>query len=162
MDVKFYVHINDEKVGPVDAATLKTLGVTRDTLVWYKGLAEWTPAAEAYEAAVVLGFAEPKPEAEPEPAEVEAAEVIEPDNLPRTQITLSVIVTLLMGTPFSIMAIIFNCIAKARYQNGQYEAGAHSCLVAQKWLAVSIPVGIMVNLFTYFFYIKPILEGGLL
>lgn len=162
MDLKFYAHINDEKVGPVDAATLKTLGVTRETLVWYKGLAEWTPAADAYEAAVVLGFAEPKPEAEEKPAAVETAEVIEPDYLPRTQIALSVIVTLLMGSPFSIMAIVFNCIAKARYQNGEYESGAHSCLVARKWLSVAITVGVIVNLFAYFFYIKPMLERGLL
>ena len=43
---QFYVHFNEEELGPLSIAELKTLKVTRNTMTWYEGLEEWKPAGE--------------------------------------------------------------------------------------------------------------------
>lgn len=46
---QFYVHFNEEEIGPLSIAELKTLKVTRNTMTWYEGLEEWKPAGEIVE-----------------------------------------------------------------------------------------------------------------
>jgi len=46
---KYYLQIATEKVGPFDIEDLKTLGVNKDTPIWYDGLASWTTAGNVDE-----------------------------------------------------------------------------------------------------------------
>ena len=43
---KFYVHFNNEELGPLSIEELKNLKITRQTMSWYEGLEEWRPAGE--------------------------------------------------------------------------------------------------------------------
>lgn len=171
MDIKFYVAVGDKQVGPVDAQELKNMDVKPETLVWYKGLAEWKPAAEAPEVAKILGISDAEAAEEPTEASVEPETSSEEaaDNydtmdvdMPRTRITLSVIVTILIGTPFSILAIVYYCIAKSCYNRGSYEKGAHFCNIAHAWLRVAIPVGVIMTIFSLAYYAEVLKDVGLL
>ncbi|GMU81013.1 MAG: hypothetical protein AMXMBFR47_08840 [Planctomycetota bacterium] len=59
----FYVAINNQQAGPFDAAALaQKIGggqVTRDTLVWKAGMAQWTKAGEVAEIAPMFAQAPP-------------------------------------------------------------------------------------------------------
>ncbi len=54
MSTKFYFLTDDEKKGPFASAELIAAGLQRDTLVWFKGCADWTPAEDLPELAEVL------------------------------------------------------------------------------------------------------------
>lgn len=51
---KFYAAIDGQQVGPLDLANLKQQvqsgRITRDTLLWREGMADWTPASQVSEA----------------------------------------------------------------------------------------------------------------
>jgi hypothetical protein len=41
---KFYLHNGAEQQGPFDIEELKTMNITKDTLVWHEGISDWTEA----------------------------------------------------------------------------------------------------------------------
>ena len=51
MENYFYVDSNQKQAGPVSPDQFAAIGVTADTLVWRKGLDQWTPANEVEELA---------------------------------------------------------------------------------------------------------------
>ena len=46
---QFYIHFNEEELGPFSIIELKTLKITRKTMTWYEGIEEWKPAEEIAE-----------------------------------------------------------------------------------------------------------------
>lgn len=46
---KYYLHNGSEQQGPFDLEDLKTKNITRDTMVWYEGISEWTKASAVSE-----------------------------------------------------------------------------------------------------------------
>ena len=60
---QFFVAINNQQVGPFDAATLKQKAqsgeINADTLVWRQGMSAWTAAAQVAEFNDILGAAPP-------------------------------------------------------------------------------------------------------
>lgn len=51
MENYFYVDNNQQQAGPITPERFAAFGVTAETLVWRKGLSEWTPAKELEELA---------------------------------------------------------------------------------------------------------------
>ena len=49
MENYFYLNEKNEQKGPVSPEELISNGVTRNTLVWKNGMAQWTPAGEVPE-----------------------------------------------------------------------------------------------------------------
>ncbi len=89
MENYFYVDANMKQAGPVTPDRFGEFGITPETLVWCKGMSEWTPAAEVAELAPYFNPApapapayEPAPEPEPQP---EPAKVKEPEPEPAPQ-----------------------------------------------------------------------------
>ncbi len=46
---KYFVRLRNKQYGPATIEELKRMGIDRSTLVWYKGLAQWTPAGQVPE-----------------------------------------------------------------------------------------------------------------
>ena len=65
MNLYFYIGTNGQQYGPVPAENLKANGVTRETLVWCNGMANWAKAADVPELAAQ--FAPPTPPVPPVP-----------------------------------------------------------------------------------------------
>ena len=51
MENYFYLNEKNEQKGPVSPEELISNGVTRNTLVWKNGMAQWLPAGEIHEIA---------------------------------------------------------------------------------------------------------------
>ena len=49
MENYFYVDSNQKQAGPITPAQFAAVGITAETLVWRKGLDQWTPAGELEE-----------------------------------------------------------------------------------------------------------------
>ena len=43
---KYYFHVADVQHGPYTVEELISKGVTKNTLVWYEDLSEWTPVGQ--------------------------------------------------------------------------------------------------------------------
>lgn len=61
--VTFFVAVNGQQAGPYDVATLKNMAannqLTRDTLVWRDGMANWAAAGDVAETKVLFGSVPP-------------------------------------------------------------------------------------------------------
>lgn len=62
--MNIFVYRNGKQEGPFGLDDLQKLGLTPDTLIWYKGLSEWTPASQCDATAVL--FSQPEPPAPPQ------------------------------------------------------------------------------------------------
>ena len=51
MNTEYYIIESGERRGPYMFDALRGLGITKDTLVWRQGLADWTKASELQELA---------------------------------------------------------------------------------------------------------------
>ncbi|MBO7069091.1 MAG: YARHG domain-containing protein [Bacteroidaceae bacterium] len=77
----YYVDANKQKAGPVSPEDFQSLGISAMTLVWTKGMTQWTKAGQVPELADI--FAIPEEQEEPEPAaEPEPTPVVEPEPAP--------------------------------------------------------------------------------
>ncbi|MEL1243315.1 GYF domain-containing protein [Flavobacterium sp. DGU11] len=46
---QYYIHIENEQIGPLNFDELKAKNIKRDTMVWYEGLADWQKAGDVEE-----------------------------------------------------------------------------------------------------------------
>lgn len=46
---KFYLHDGINQTGPFDVEDLKSKGITRESLIWYEGISDWTTADKVKE-----------------------------------------------------------------------------------------------------------------
>ena len=51
MENYFYLNEKNEQKGPISPEELISNGVTKNTLVWKNGMAQWLPAGEVHELA---------------------------------------------------------------------------------------------------------------
>ena len=59
MENYFYLNEKNEQKGPISPEELISNGVTKNTLVWKNGMAQWLPAGEVHELAKL--FTKPPP-----------------------------------------------------------------------------------------------------
>ena len=62
--MNIFVYRNGKQEGPFGLDDLQKLGLTPDTMIWYKGLTEWTRASQCDATAVL--FSQPEPPAPPQ------------------------------------------------------------------------------------------------
>ncbi len=67
---KYFYLENKKQLGPFTIEELKEKGIRKDTMVWYKGMAEWKKAEELPELKDILGEDEPVSAADEKPKEV--------------------------------------------------------------------------------------------
>lgn len=68
--MQFWIIRNGESVGPLTMEQLKTLGIDRQTKIWYESLPEWTPAGNTPYADEIFAQEETKNPDIPEPEEI--------------------------------------------------------------------------------------------
>lgn len=47
--MEYFILVNGENQGPYSVETLKSMGITPDTLVWTQGMEQWAPAGQIFE-----------------------------------------------------------------------------------------------------------------
>ena len=116
---QYYYTDGRERFGPFTFEELRDKGLTRETLVWKEGLADWVPAVQLNELLPLLPVSlEPPP-----PMSYPAMEsVVRTTTPPKNWLIESILVTLLCCLPFGIVGIIFATKVDTLWSTGQYDA----------------------------------------
>jgi hypothetical protein len=110
MNQYFYLGANNQQNGPVPAESLKAYGVTKDTLVWCDGMANWAKASDVPELAPLFAPPTPPvPPAPPTPPTPPAPGSTQSGNHPGGQPNLNNMVCPDNYLVWSILATIFCC-----------------------------------------------------
>jgi hypothetical protein len=144
----YYYTDGRERFGPYTFDELKEKGLTRDTLVWKEGLADWVPAVQLNELMPILPVSlEP-----PSPLAYPAMETAgRPATPPKNWLVESILVTLLCCLPFGIVGIIFATKVDTLWSAGQYDAAEQASRDAGKWVKIgAISGAIVILLYTLF------------
>ena len=148
---QYYYTDGRERFGPFTFEELRDKGLTRETLVWKEGLADWVPAVQLNELLPLLPVSlEPPP-----PMSYPAMEsVVRTTTPPKNWLIESILVTLLCCLPFGIVGIIFATKVDTLWSTGQYDAAEQASRDAGKWVkigAVSGAIVIILYLLLIFF-----------
>lgn len=132
MNQYFYVGNDGLQKGPVSADNLKAYGVTKDTLVWRDGMAEWTIAGEIDELAPYFATTAvpPTPAAPPIPSQPA-------ERCPDNYLAWSIITTLMCCWPFGIPAIVNATQVDKLWAQGDKIGALEKSKNAKKWCWVS-------------------------
>lgn len=166
MKTYFYADGTIQK-GPFTLEELKEKGITRETLVWFHGLADWKPAGTIPELSELFDVTPPikatvNEEMLPiEPAKNDFAPPIMPaccndgekPRMPKPWLTEAILVTVLCCAPFGIPAIIHAAKVEFRYRNGNYEGAKASSKVAKKWVTIGFILGLALVLFYILYFV---------
>jgi hypothetical protein len=67
MEIKYYIHQENQQKGPFSISELKMENITRETLIWFEGQNDWKKAEEIIEIAEILSsIPPPLPKSSPE------------------------------------------------------------------------------------------------
>lgn len=172
----YYLAINKQRLGPFPEEELLQNGMTPDTLVWCKGMENWTKAGDVPELAKYLSSPPQIPEETPMVPEVapqyaqqdyDAHQNQQPSYQdvpprPANHIGKAICSTIFCCPPFGVVAIIKASRVNRLYDQGRYDAAEGHSRSANKWANIAIRVGLGIALFylLYFLFIL-VLAGSL-
>ena len=145
MEYYFYLNAQNERKCPVPAADLLRNGITRTTLVWKEGMAQWLPAGEIPE--LQNFFTEASippippinpPETPPVPSQ-SAPGMQKPDNL----LVWSILTTVLCSLPLGVVAIIYSTKVDNLWNVGKYQEAEKAAATAKTFCWISFGLGIV-------------------
>lgn len=172
MTQEYYYADGRERRGPVDLEALRSLGITRDTLVWREGMPDWRPAGELPELSsffVLPGRGSAPPPIRERPRR-EAAEPLPASELPggqlpahlqsrdaspaqayppKTYLVESILATILCCLPFGIVGIVYASRVENRFYSGDLPGAEAASRQAEKWTKIAAATGL--GLFLIFF-----------
>lgn len=158
---KYWVIIDDRKLGPLTIGELEQLTICSDTPVWRPGLADWCRASQVPELQSLISPTLPPPVAPVPPvpssrilygSEVPGAPAQQGNPryqgpMPPTYLVWSIIVTLLCCVPAGIAAIYFSAQVSSRYESGDLSGALRASERAQLWIILSIVLGLIATPF---------------
>lgn len=164
----YYLGVNNQRKGPFPEEELLRNGMTPDSLVWCKGMAEWKKASEVPELAKYFaaqqlpqlpqlpgpqyaqGQYPQNPQGQypqyPQYAQGQYQQQEEEEFIPfcpETHLTGAILCTIFCCVPFGIVAIVKASQVEGLYNQGKYDEAEEMSESAQKWINTSIIVGII-------------------
>ncbi|MDE6300208.1 MAG: CD225/dispanin family protein [Muribaculaceae bacterium] len=148
--MKIWIYLNGLQQGPYTIDQLRLLPLTPETPVWYEGLPEWTPAAQApaiaawFSGGDVVAPAPSETDATPASGQQSvytasaAPSAPEPpvvERRPPTYMVWCILLTVLCCSPLALAGIITGAISSSRYNEGRYDA-ARRLSEATEWLLI--------------------------
>lgn len=164
-ETQFYYAEGNQQRGPFTLQQLASFNIAPNTLVWYAGLSEWTPASQAPLTAHLF-----RPQTPPAPAPAPAPapnygggyeqqpnygggydEQVSEYDRPSTYLAWAIISTILCW-PFGIPAIVFAARVNRLWSEGYYDDARNASRKAKTWALVATILG-GVFLVIYIIYI---------
>lgn len=169
----YYLILNGQPVGPVEAAQLPSMGINGETMVWREGMADWAKASTLPELAKILPPVPPKPPVNPYTQETstyytpyQAPQQPQPpyqaqqqtyyqqsDYVHTSKVGSAVavfILSFLFGGLFSMIPAIVAWVkasnANAFYAAGNYDEAARKNASAGNWLTAAWVIWIFVTI----------------
>ena len=145
--MEFYYSDGVQSLGPFPLEQLKTKNITRNTLVWHTGMADWKPAGEVSELSAlfnnsVTGNAPTSPNI---PNKNIGA-------IPKTWLVESILVTLFCCQPFGIIGIVYAALVESAISTGNYSEAVRLSKSAGKWTKIAFFSGLAFYVIFVIFY----------
>lgn len=135
MSERIYYILDGKQRGPFPLEDLLRTGILkRDTMVWYEGLPDWTPAWKAPLTAPHVGSVPPG-------FNRTSADGYLPVK-PSSYLVLSIICTILCCLPAGIVAIVYSCKVNSLWDSGEYAKATAASRNALTWILVSAGVSL--------------------
>ena len=155
--MQIWIYLNGIQQGPYSFDQLRQLPLEPTTPVWYNGLAEWTPAAQAPATAALFTTDAPQTE---RPASQQTQtpghiSTIPEGKKPPTFLVWNILLTVLCCAPTALAGIITGVISSSRWAAGNTEGAKRMSVVTEwlliisiVWMLVALPLSIVSNLLT--------------
>ena len=148
--------------GPFSLEDLKKQHITRDTLIWYQGLGDWTRADALGELAELFELLPPVIIAEPEKKEDNSQKVPQYGKPPKTWLLESILSFIFCCFPFSIAGVINAVRVETLFYAGLVDEAKEASAKAKKWATVSLWIGIGFWVLYILFYFVLVVRLGVL
>lgn len=185
----FYLTLQNEQKGPVEASQLTALGVNANTLVWTEGMAQWAPAGQVQELASFFApTAQPAtpptpsyaaqqvaPQPAPQPAQQAAPQSVvyvqtNPSGTsqpampkPGSNMVLAVLTTVCCCLPLGIVGIVYASKVDGLYFAGDYAGALSAAKSARTWSVIGIVASLVISIIYLLIYgaaIFAAMKGG--
>lgn len=157
--MQIWIYQNGIQQGPYTLPQLQMMNLDPSTPVWYNGLGDWTPAAQAPATASLFGPTAAPPGFgggqqtngnAPYGAQNQGNIPLKPP----TYLVWNILLTVLCCCPLALIGIITGAISSSRYGSGDY-AGAQRMstitewllILSVVWMLIAAPVAFVLNLF---------------
>lgn len=176
----YYLNLQNEQQGPVDASQLAAYGVNANTLVWTQGMAQWAPAGTVAElrpyiapapapAAAPSAYApqpaaQPAPQPQPQPAAQSAPQsvvYVQPAAgsasqpmmpKPGNNMLLGILSTLFCCLPLGVVSIIYASKVDGLYASGDYAGALSASKSARNWALFGAIGGLIYIIIIFIIY----------
>ncbi len=147
----YYIAENNTPKGPYSIRQLRSLGITKDDLVWCKGMDAWVKAGEVEELVTELFMPPVPPKFDKERYEStyghDARTVYGmEDKCPSSYMWLAIL-SLLFIWPFGIVAIIKASSVNKLWMTGRRDEARSRSRSAFRWALISLIIGIPLSIY---------------
>ena len=137
---EYYYTDGEQRFGPFTFDELKQQNISRNTLIWYEGLNNWTKAGSTNELSSFF-HSEPPPIDTHQSTAHTYSEVQKP---PKSWLIESILVTLFCCLPFGIAGIVNASRVESRFNNGDMPGAERASKEAKKWTKISLVLGLVI------------------
>lgn len=155
---KYYYTDGQTQFGPFTIEELKEKNLSRDTLIWFQGINDWTPAKDIPALQEIFQGSTPPPfqsqTSSPPPTppsqsgqkwdwpkEQQSSQT--PSVPPKNWLVESILATLFCCLPFGIAGIVNASKVESRFYSGDIDGAKRSAAEAEKWTKVAFYLGLV-------------------
>ncbi|MGL5682109.1 MAG: CD225/dispanin family protein [Marinifilaceae bacterium] len=131
---KYFYSDGANRFGPFTLAELKLQNISRQTLVWYAGMAQWQKAGTIPELDSIFHLTPPPIDQEVNPGTRPIP--------PKTWLLESILVTLFCCLPFGIVGIVYATKVDSAYSRGEYDDAIRFSQQAARWTRIGFWIGL--------------------
>ena len=139
MEEYYFLDSENQRKGPFSLEQLMANSIQPHTLIWKKGLAQWTPAKNVQEVACFFS-----------PADITgnkpSANGTNSKPCPPSNLIWGILTTILCCLPFGIIAIYCSSQVEKHYHQGNYKKAIKYSDRAANWCIASITISVILNL----------------
>lgn len=144
MENYFYLNEKNEQKGPVSPEELISNGVTKNTLVWKNGMAQWLPAGEVSELANLFTDTPPTP----------------PTPKPENWLIWAILSTVLCCLPLGVVSIIYATKVDNLWNSGQQEEAIKASNMARLFFFLALGGGVLALIIGFISGLASMMFGG--
>ncbi|WP_106480994.1 CD225/dispanin family protein [Butyricimonas faecalis] len=141
MENYFYLNEKNEQKGPVSPEELISNGVTKNTLVWKNGMAQWLPAGEVSELANLFTDTPPTPK-------------------PENWLIWAILSTVLCCLPLGVVSIIYATKVDNLWNSGQQEEAIKASNMARLFFFLALGGGVLALIIGFISGLASMMFGG--
>ena len=160
MENYFYLNEKNEQKGPISPEELISNGVTKNTLVWKNGMAQWLPAGEVHELAKLFTNETSTPSTPPPLKTTPPPTPLTNQTKPENRVISANLSTILCCLPLGIVSIIYATKVDNLWNSGQQEEALKASNMARLFFFLALGGGVLALIIGFISGLASMMIGG--